>query len=442
MKKSLLCLFIAVLSVFMIATFSLAGCKKEAAETTAAETTAAETTAAETTAAKEVSIKVLHIAGPEADVLQEQLPDFTEKTGIKVQMDIATRDDMPVRLLRELIEGQGTYDAVLGLSGSDYAPYVNKGNYIPIEDYMTPDEVEQFYARSNFTDPRTGKMAGIPQYHNWEMLFYRSDLLNDPDEQTAFKAKYGRDLAVPTTYEELAEVAEFFTRPPDMYGYMIGGTDWSLMCDYNYALFGEGGNYGDKDGNLTLNTPEQIKAMTELVGLTKFCPPGWETQTFMDGDTLMLEGKVFMYQNWFYIWSTFQKEMAGKIDMAPPIQGGAQLSGWLALIPKSSPNPDAAAEFLKWEGSFDIQKQHVLKLGNLPARSDVLQDPEVREALAGIEMFEQAAKKTSIPLITWEAELLSAIHEAFFMVVNGEKTAEEAMNWLQNEKFAGRKAIE
>ncbi len=44
-------------------------------------------------------------------------------------------------------------------------------------------------------------------------LTYRKDLFEDPKEKEAFKAKYGRDLAVPQTYQEAKEVAEFFTVP-------------------------------------------------------------------------------------------------------------------------------------------------------------------------------------------------------------------------------------
>ena len=42
---------------------------------------------------------------------------------------------------------------------------------------------------------------------------YRKDWFDDPAEKDAFKAKYKRELAVPETWEEFRDVAEFFTRP-------------------------------------------------------------------------------------------------------------------------------------------------------------------------------------------------------------------------------------
>lgn len=391
-------------------------------------------------------VRVLHVAGPEADHLVEYTEEFEKETGIKVSIDITPRDVITERIMRELIEQQGIYDVVMGMGGSLYTTYVNKGQYIPIEDYLSQEEVDQFYGRRVFTDPRSGKMATMPQYHNFEMMFYRKDLLNDPKEQASFRERYGRELTVPRTFQELYEVAEFFTRPPDMYGYLVGGIDWSWACDWLYFLFGQGENVGDEDGNLTLNTPGAIKATEDLIRIVKFGPPGWEAMTFFDGDELMKEGKLFMYQNWTYIWKTFCEEMPDKVGIAPPIgdvEPGVYLSGWLALIPKKAPNPDLAVKFVKWMGGYDYQKNHTMDLmGNLSSRSDVMKDPDVRAAYIGIEELEKALAYAHVPRCTWWDELLGSVYGVFFEAVKGEMTVAEGLNWLQNEKFAGRRAIE
>ena len=58
-----------------------------------------------------------------------------------------------------------------------------------------------------------GNYVGISfdgDYHTW---FYRTDLFEDPEEQAAFKEKYGWDLQWPETWEQLDQVSEFFNRP-------------------------------------------------------------------------------------------------------------------------------------------------------------------------------------------------------------------------------------
>src|SRR5690606_26992263 len=42
-------------------------------------------------------------------------------------------------------------------------------------------------------------------------LNYRADLLEDAAHQAAFEAEYGYPLAVPTTWQEYADIAAYFT---------------------------------------------------------------------------------------------------------------------------------------------------------------------------------------------------------------------------------------
>ena len=390
-------------------------------------------------------VRVIGVASPETECLIEQARQFEEETGITASIEQVARPLWGDRKVRELIEDSGIYDVVMIGGGDDPMWAKTKGNWIPLDQYLSKEEIEKILHREYYT--YEGKLMGVPQYYNFPMLFYRKDLLEDPEEQAAFKAKYGRDLTVPRTYDELYEVAEFFHRPPDLYGFFIGGVNWSIFLDHTYFVYGMGANYGDlQTGNLTLNTPEQKRAMEALTGLAKkFNPLGWETLNFFDGDQLMLEGKIFMYQNWLYIWKTFVERMPHKIGIAPPtgdVQPGAHLGAFVAVIPEAAPNPDAGAKLIQWMMSYEYQKNQVLKTGNLPIREDVLEDPEVREALVGIEIMEKTLPYLSYQYTTWPGELSSGISEAIWKILNGEMTADQACDWLQNVKFAGRKAIE
>ena len=42
------------------------------------------------------------------------------------------------------------------------------------------------------------------------VTYYRKDLFDDPDNQAAFKAKYGYDLAPPKNYQQFGDIACFF----------------------------------------------------------------------------------------------------------------------------------------------------------------------------------------------------------------------------------------
>ena len=51
------------------------------------------------------------------------------------------------------------------------------------------------------------------------MYVYRHDLIEDPKERIHFKNKYGYELEVPRNMTQMRDLAEFFYRPPHMYGF-------------------------------------------------------------------------------------------------------------------------------------------------------------------------------------------------------------------------------
>src|SRR4029078_4984826 len=112
----------------------------------------------------------------------------------------------------------------------------------------------------------SGKYWAYPTEGDADGWAYRKDLFEDPAEMTAFKAKYNRDLAVPKTWVELRDIAEFFTRPDkNQYGVSVyTQKDYdALTMGFENVLFSWGGDWGDYatykvDG--ILNTPKNAEA--------------------------------------------------------------------------------------------------------------------------------------------------------------------------------------
>jgi ABC-type glycerol-3-phosphate transport system substrate-binding protein len=394
-----------------------------------------------TTSSSAKVVRVLAVAGPETDALIKYAPDFEKSTGITASIEQVARPLWGQRKARELVENAGLYDVVMTGGGDDNLWVKYKAHVRDLSKLLPAADVDQLILKDKFT--YNGKLVGIPQYYNFPMLFYRKDLFNNPTEQANFKAKYGHDLAPPTSYDEMYQQAEFFNRPPNLYGFFIGGVDWSVYLDDTYFVYGLGGNYGDPTSNqLTLNSPQQKQAMNWLVKFSKFNPPGWQTESFFDGDQLVQNGKVAMYQNWFYIWKTFQQKMPDKIGMAPLAGKGAHLGAFVATIPDAAPEPNNGAKFIQWMMGATYQKQQAIETGDLPIRKDVIQDPEVRKALVGIEQFEKVLPNLQYNQTTWVGELSAGVSEAIAKALKGDLSPDAACDWLQNQKFSGRKAIE
>jgi multiple sugar transport system substrate-binding protein len=60
------------------------------------------------------------------------------------------------------------------------------------------------------------RVYALPVLGEAPLCFYRQDLLADPAHRAAFREKYGRDLARPTTWDEFADSAEFFAARPGL----------------------------------------------------------------------------------------------------------------------------------------------------------------------------------------------------------------------------------
>jgi multiple sugar transport system substrate-binding protein len=199
---------------------------------------------------------------------------------------------------------------------------------------------------------------GLPIQANVATMAYRTDLFEDPEQQAAFEEKYGRPLEVPATWDDLAEVAEFFTQPDkNLYGttIMAGVGDWSTD-DFKslLAAFGGDGTLVDSDLNLTFDTPEGIAALTYYAELAQsgHVPPGstsadWgvTADSFASGLTAM---------TWNYSPMTLSPSVVdagGTIGYAPMPAAkaeGPHFGTWMLSISQNSKNKEWAYQAISW----------------------------------------------------------------------------------------------
>ena len=387
-------------------------------------------------------IRVLAVEGPETDALATEAASFATESGIKVTIDKVARDVWGQRKVAELAQDAGTYDVVFLGGGDDAVWMLEHAHAKDLTPYLGASVIDDVVNHELFTRP-DGAFLGAPQYYNFPVTLYRADLFSDPGEQAAFKAKYGRDLAPPTTPDELVDIATFFNRPPEMYGTCLGGVDWSVFLDNTYFTYAQGANFGDLEtGALTLNTPEQVKSLEYINKLTSLSPPGWQALSFFDCDNQMAAGNVAIYQNWLYAWNVLGDQMGDTIGMAPPAGEQTHLGSMLATIPEAAPNPDAAGAFIKWMLSDDYQLAQTNATGNLPVLQSQQDGAEFATALPELDMLKTVAARLTYLHTTWSGELGTGVAEAIAKVNSGEMTADEAAKWLQDVKFEGRKAVE
>lgn len=172
---------------------------------------------------------------------------------------------------------------------------------------------------------------GLPQEGDVQVLYLRKDMLEDPKEQAAFKAKYNKSLPQTfaeyekLTWDDYKPIMEFFTRPDEkLYGislqYSKEYDDFS--CYYYPFLFSRGYQIWDsKSKNVQgiLNTDANAAALAEFVALKKYCPPGADQVGIPEMADLFTQGKVFSCIQWAAMGpSMIPANLKGKVLVVPP----------------------------------------------------------------------------------------------------------------------------
>ncbi len=302
--------------------------------------------------------------------------------------------------------------------------YVDSGPYplfahglAPLNDLIARDKVDHSAIAKPLLDLFTvdGKIHSIPHESDISLLVYREDLFSDATEQRNFRQKYGRNLAPPKTFDEMMQVAEFFTRKKgeslagkllddSFYGVALSGRTYiSTARLFQMDLHG----YGARtfDGNLcpAFNGEGAQKALQFFVDLVNkgFAVPGVMTTGTPEIVVLMNEGRAAMsptYPTGIGIGS----RPGFRFKSAPWYP--ATEKAWGLAISELSKNKEEVWSLIK----FMIQKETQMRFGLRssgfgaePTRSDVLRDPKLqaeRPTLAAMaETHEHAIQQTNIP---------------------------------------------
>ena len=170
-----------------------------------------------------------------------------------------------------------------------------------------------------YRDPvikRDGKLYALMYDGDNLQVIYRTDLFNDPTEQKNFKAKYGWDLAAPKTWDQFMQIAEFFTRPPNLYG-----TAFYAQRGFCYAWFinifaGMGGRWFSDDMKPGINSEAGVKALEMLVKQKQYSPPNILQIGYPELNDAFLNGSTAMVVQW--------NDLPLKVGRSQDEQGGGQ----------------------------------------------------------------------------------------------------------------------
>jgi len=284
---------------------------------------------------------------------------FTEETGTEITFVELPYDGLFDRMSSEFASGSVSFD-VAALDAIWLTTFAD--GVVPLDDLFT-DEVQGDLFPALVQEAQVdGSFVGMPVWTNTEVLFYRTDLFEDPAEQAAFQAQYGYPLAAPTDWQQFGDIAQFFTRDTngdgqvDLYGTDVKGaveTEWLA----HILQAGSPGTVLDTDGNVIIDNAEHLEALNFYSGLAtqlQVSPPGAAQVDWAAAQNLFNQGQTAMLRFWAHAFPQIPEDAAvyGKVGVAPMIGGSAGVAGvpgpWYLSVPTASDKEDLATDFVQF----------------------------------------------------------------------------------------------
>ena len=424
-----------------IAILGLAACGKESATAPAGASSAS--------APKTVTVWWFQWAP--ADGLAQLGKEFEKETGIAVNVEQIPLSSYQEKAFLEFGASRSRFDILIGDS-QWIGRGATKGLYLELTDWLpTVVDVKTIHPRAakylcEYPEG-SGKWFAAPCETDAIGLAYRKDWFEDPKEQEAFKAKHGRDLAVPQTWEEFRQVAEFFQRPDEKrYGCAMPSDrayDGLTMGVQNF-LWSFGGKWHADDGNAVkghLDTQGTVDAIEFFRTLVKLGPKGAERLDYGQVLEAFTNGSTAMLLNYFAFFPGIHGQFGDKVGFAvvPGHDGkriaslGGQGMSISTRIPKEQ--QELAKKFIAWFVQRETQEKWITKPAGFTANAEILASPAFRARTPYNAPFADSIETMrdfwNVPCFN---ELLAATQQYVGMAVDGEMPAMEAMHKLAEEK--------
>ncbi|MEM8552565.1 MAG: extracellular solute-binding protein [Pseudomonadota bacterium] len=331
------------------------------------------------------------IAGFYTDAMTSFAKSFEAENCANVTIVNIDNSQLYNKQVIEMVGQTGAYDIVT-LETAEKAEFAENGFILPMTEFFSerPELIDDVAPiLRNMTVQYKGDVWGLPYYTYTSGMFIRQDLFDDPTEQAAFKEKYGRDLAPPTTWEEHRDIAEFFTRKEgetlkgevldrDFYGVgLMAGRFPEIQDELSAPLWGMGSDWLTDEGVVPVDDVEKV--LSDYLELLEFAPAAALSVTFDGVMNQMRDGQIAMTHGFFLDQWPNAVKTEGSVDgakMAAIEAPGkkAYVGGFLLAVSSSSDNPEMAKKFVAHIGGQDVQREFA-ELGGTSTLTSVITDP-------------------------------------------------------------------
>lgn len=380
------------------------------------------------------TVDVVFLLRPGYEAAEAMLPEFEEKTGIKVNITKLPYENALGEQVRDFV-AQGDLDIAL-------IDLVWIGNFaenewiVPIDKFTSdpaladPDlDIDDFFPLVlNAFGGWNGTIYGLPFDNYSGLLFYNRCMLEEagfdgpPETWDAVMNEYGPALTKDGKYAYALQSKRNETQSADSFARML----WPF-----------GGSFLDADFRSNLMSEESQAGLKFRQELMQYMPEGIVSYDHAETVNALAQGDVAFITEWSAFYATLKNPETSQIvdclGIAPEPMGPAgrkpALGGFsLAVASQADPDEQAAAWlFIQWVTS-KANAEEYLRQGGVPARMSVYEQPGIAEEFdfvpALVESWQDGVPEFRPRFAEWP-EITEIVQEWGTKMMLGEVTTEE-----------------
>ncbi len=309
--------------------------------------------------------------------------EFTEETGIEVEIDALQYLKLRDRQLLEMSKAEGEYDVVSWVVMWK-GEYVSKGLLTPLSQFFTSgslvdpeydiDDIADAYlqnggvvgGKKGYMPGKSGALYGIPFGAETSILAYRRDIFEE------------HGITPPATYDELRAAMQKLHAAGVPAMTSRGKTGHQVTAGWLLHLAPLGGKVFDDQWNPVFNNAAGVEAAQIMREIAQTGPTGVPSFGFGEAAAAFLGGDAAMYLDTLKIAAMSrdpkQSKVDGKVGFALHPVGtrcGSETGGFAVGIPANSQNQEAAFLFIQYITS-KAGDRRMVELGGDPVRMSTI----------------------------------------------------------------------
>ncbi len=287
------------------------------------------------------------------EAVQAVLPEFEEATGLTVELEGGpiTGNEMLTRYSAAFAAGNSPVDVIS--DADDSSPTFMRAGWMQPLDDIIPQETwddfpESMASTLEIWHSFEGVRYRVPHEFAIGYLFHRQDWFEE------------RNLTVPTTWEEMVDIGLEFADPDNnIWGTTDGLTKPGLLYVYVAYLTAQAGGdvFAFDEG-----TAEALQFLYDMIYTHQIFPETALNNDYTAQNELYMGDHVAFMRQWPFFQSVAEGNTEWyapeKVTIALPPAGpaGAKswFGGWGFSVPQFAPNPDGAAELIRFLTSNEI----------------------------------------------------------------------------------------